>query len=119
MCTRATLIFWRCFTMSAFGRGSRRGSARWSLPCTKWKRGPPGVGRLIDFSGYNEFTTEPVPSDGDRGAQMQWYWESGHYKSALGDHILATIFGVEQHSPAEWRFGRDLKPANIDAALYE
>ena len=77
----------------------------------------PGMVRLIDFSGYSEFTTESVPSAGDRRAQMQWYWESGHYKSGLGEHILATIFGVEPHSPAEWRFGRDVKSTNIDAAL--
>lgn len=78
----------------------------------------PGAVRLVDFSGYNQFTIEPVPAAGDRRAQMQWYWEAGHYKSALGEHILATIFGTEPQARVEARFGRDLTSTNIDAALF-
>lgn len=69
--------------------------------------------RLVDFSGYDEFSTEPVPPPGDRSSQMQWYWEPAHYKSALGEHILAAIFRDELN------FGRDLTSANIERVLAE
>lgn len=44
---------------------------------------------LWDFSGYNQFTTEKLPSN-DKEI-MQWYWEPSHYKKELGDIILQTI----------------------------
>jgi hypothetical protein len=46
---------------------------------------------LIDFSGYNAYTTEPVPAQGDTHTQTQWYWEPGHYKAALGDVMLPCL----------------------------
>ena len=69
--------------------------------------------RVIDFSGYNEFTTERVPGRGDTKSEMHWYWEPGHYKSALGEHILERIL----HGGT--RFGRVLTPATIQSALAE
>jgi hypothetical protein len=69
--------------------------------------------RIVDFSGYSEFATEAVPSPGDTKSEMRWYWEPGHYKSALGEHILEHII----HGRAD--FGRVLTAANIDSALAE
>ena len=69
--------------------------------------------KIIDFSGYNEFTTEPVPYPGDTKSEMRWYWEPGHYKSALGEHILERIVHGRTH------FGRVLTEANIESALAE
>ena len=69
--------------------------------------------RIFDFSGYNEFTTEPVPYPGDTKSEMRWYWEPGHYKSALGEHILERIVHGRTH------FGRVLTEANIESALAE
>jgi hypothetical protein len=69
--------------------------------------------RVIDFSGYNEFTTEAVPNPGDTKSEMRWYWEPGHYKSALGEHILERII----HGRTQ--FGRVLTAANIESALAE
>jgi hypothetical protein len=69
--------------------------------------------RLVDFSGYNQFTTEAVPAPGDTKSEMRWYWEPGHYKSALGEHILERIIGGKMH------FGRALEPANIETVLAE
>jgi hypothetical protein len=69
--------------------------------------------RILDFSGYNEFTTEAVPAPGDTKSEMRWYWEPGHYKSALGEHILERIIY------GRTRFGRVLTTANIEAALAE
>ena len=53
---------------------------------------------LLDFSGYNEFTTEPVPKEGDLRTEMHWFWESGHYKSALGDETIdAVLADISEH----------------------
>lgn len=69
--------------------------------------------QLFDFSGYSDFTTEPVPLPNDTRTQMQWYWESGHYKSTLGERMLARIF----HDTVA--FGRTLDETNIEEALME
>jgi hypothetical protein len=66
---------------------------------------------LYDFAEYDRYSTEPVPPPGDLHAKMRWYWESGHYKSALGDQILARIFGKIDH------FGSLLTPSDIDGKL--
>lgn len=66
--------------------------------------------RLFDFADYNEVTTEPVPSLNDSHAQMRWYWESGHYKSALGDKMLAAMFDGGQ-------FGHVLTPNNLETVI--
>ena len=44
---------------------------------------------------------------------MRWYWEPGHYKSALGEHILERIVHGRTH------FGRVLTAANIESVLAE
>jgi hypothetical protein len=48
---------------------------------------------LWDFSGYHRIASEEVPAPGDRRTQTRWYWEAGHFKTALGDRILARLFG--------------------------
>jgi hypothetical protein len=68
--------------------------------------------RLYDFADYNELTTEHVPPRGDTQSEMHWYWEAGHYKSALGDELLATMFG-------SGRLGHQLTAATIEPVLAE
>ena len=46
---------------------------------------------LWDFTGYNTYTTEPVPPNGDHETQTQWYWDPGHFKKKLGDLILDRV----------------------------
>ena len=47
---------------------------------------------LWDFSGYMPYQCEPIPAQGDRRAATKWYWEAGHFKSALGDIMLDRMF---------------------------
>lgn len=47
---------------------------------------------LWDFATYSEHTTEAVPKKGDRGTSMRWFWETMHFKKALGDLLLARMF---------------------------
>ena len=67
-----------------------------------------------DFSGYNQYTTETVPQNDDRNA-MQWYWESSHFKRALGDQVLQRVFLDE--APSATTFGVRLTSENIDRHL--
>lgn len=67
--------------------------------------------RLFDFSGYNRYTTEPVPPVGDRRTAMRWYWEAGHYKSALGEEMLPRMLGQGG------AFGVALTSDNIEPVL--
>lgn len=73
---------------------------------------------LWDFSGYNQYTTEEVPPEGDKDTKMRWYWEGSHYKSALGDIVLNRIFGIMApgtESPDD--FGILLDGKTVDAHL--
>jgi len=68
---------------------------------------------LYDFSGSNRFSTEPVPPADDRKTEMRWYWEPGHYKSALGDEMLRVIID------GDTSFGRLLTSDTIENVLAE
>lgn len=50
---------------------------------------------VIDFSGLSAETSEAIPPKGDRKTHLTYYWEAGHFKKALGDRMLARIFGGE------------------------
>lgn len=75
--------------------------------------GTPMSVQLFDFSGYNQFSTEPVPLPGDRHTAMRWYWEAGHYKPALGDEMLKTMLS------GAGRFGVALTSTNVEHVLSE
>ena len=73
---------------------------------------------LWDFSGYNTISTEDVPRPGDFASEMQWFWESCHYKPDLGRLILDKIFGYErpgQQLPND--IGIQLTANNIESHL--
>ena len=67
---------------------------------------------LWDFSGYGALQCEAIPAKGDVANGTRWYWESGHFKAALGERMLERIFGAAdaQSQPAE--FGFRLNAAN-------
>jgi hypothetical protein len=68
---------------------------------------------LWDFSGYHRYATEPVPVGGDT-RDMQWYWEGGHFKAALGERMLERVVGASADDPS---FGTCLSRANVEAAI--
>lgn len=67
---------------------------------------------LWDFSGYDPYSTESVPTD--RNGMVHWFWEPSHYTKALGDKILERMFGG---GPSD--YGVLLTPATIDSRLAE
>jgi hypothetical protein len=76
---------------------------------------PAGVRHAVvlwDFSGYHQYALEPVPRLGDRATQVNWYWEAGHFKRALGEKMLAAIYGREAEP-----IGKRLDADNIESHL--
>lgn len=73
---------------------------------------------LWDFSGYNTYTTEPLPVLGDKKTMMQWYWESSHYRKELGDLVLNRVMnhGDPERQIAD-DFGVLLTTRNLEAHL--
>jgi hypothetical protein len=65
-----------------------------------------------DFSGYDAYSTEPVPARGDRRTATQWFWEPAHFKRALGERMLARML-TDQPSD----FGVRLTPETVAAHL--
>ncbi len=75
---------------------------------------------LWDFSGYNEITTEPFPPSNDKTTQMQWYWESSHYKKETGDLVLDTLLNYKiAGRKAPTKFGVKLTSKNIEQHLFD
>ncbi len=66
--------------------------------------------RIVDFSGFNSVTTEAIPQVSKQPA-MQYYWETSHYRSKVGDMVLARMFGGDD-VPAD--FGVELSPDKLD-----
>jgi hypothetical protein len=75
---------------------------------------------LLDFSGYNKYTTEELPDFNDRETKMKWYWESSHFKKELGDLVLDCLFYkscLDNNRIHE--FGIKLTSDTIDSNLYK
>lgn len=69
---------------------------------------------VVDFSGYNPVTTEPVPAVEDKESVMQNYWDDFHFKKEIGDRIIARI---DNNASAVGTFGVVLTLANLDDHL--
>lgn len=62
-----------------------------------------------DFSGISPETLEAIPTPGDRKTHLRHYWEAGHFKSALGDKVIARMLGEDGN------FGIKIQLDNVDA----
>ena len=69
---------------------------------------------LWDFSGFNRYANEDISPRGDRHSAMQWYWEAGHFKSALGGLVLDRVLG---HGAPDPTWGVQLHSANLEAHI--
>jgi hypothetical protein len=87
-------------------------AARRTLVAVVAENDPSRQVRIVDFSGYNTHTTEPVPPRGDTRDEVRWYWEPGHFRPALGDLMIARLYRDEDHD-----FGRNLTPGTIDGVI--
>lgn len=71
---------------------------------------------LIDFSGFNHYTQEPIPH-GDT-SEMAWYFESSHYRHELGQKLLRELLATHCEA-ASTGLGARLNPAALDQRLVQ
>jgi hypothetical protein len=78
---------------------------------------PGSEGRCVlwDFSGYHTYAGEQVPDAKQLDAQMDWYWEGGHFKSTLGEIMLSRMLASDASEQDE--FGRCLKSKSVPESL--
>lgn len=72
--------------------------------------------KLFDFSGYSVITTEDLPPE-DSKKEMDYYWDSSHFKQVVGDYVLDRLFNITPDNSVVKDFGVELKADNIDAIL--
>jgi len=72
---------------------------------------------LWDFSGYHEFATESVPAAARSQPAMKWYWESSHFKAALGKRLLDRMYRLPPSATLPEDFGVELRADTLDSWL--
>jgi len=72
--------------------------------------------QLWDFTGFSPYSDERVPIPGDTRTELQWYWEAGHFKKALGDVLLAEMFAAPMDGE---RWGHRLTGRDVEDLLRE
>jgi hypothetical protein len=72
-----------------------------------------GQGTLWDFTAFNSYTDEPLFGL-DRTAKADWYWEPSHFKSELGEVVLARMLDASSADP---NFGVKLTSASVETHL--
>lgn len=74
--------------------------------------------RLMDFSGFNQITTEEIPQATGR-EDMQHYWEQSHYRSEVGEMILERLVAGERAKAVDAGddFGVELSGETIEQHL--
>lgn len=70
---------------------------------------------IHDFSGSQGPTLEDLPTD--PAHKMRWFWEPVHFKTELGDGVLAEVMATDAaNAPAE-ALGARLSAAGLDGHL--
>ncbi|MFT5291124.1 MAG: hypothetical protein ACI8QS_001656 [Planctomycetota bacterium] len=64
-----------------------------------------------DFTGWTGPRAEDIPSADD--APMEWYFDSSHFRPALGRQVVEEMFGDGPKSPDTLRLGLRLTPENL------
>lgn len=67
---------------------------------------------LWDFSGYDEVSSEAVPTSGDNKTLMRWYSDSAHYTPELGKRVVRRMFAADGEA-----WGLAMTGANVEAHL--
>jgi hypothetical protein len=73
-----------------------------------------------DFSGFTPLTTEYVPAENEKDTKMEWYFESSHFTTDLGDLIQDKVFNrnILSNNVPDY-FGVLITSKNIDEHLEE
>ncbi|WP_200344767.1 hypothetical protein [Rhodovibrio sodomensis] len=66
-----------------------------------------------DFSGVNAVTTEPIADE------MSFYWDISHFRSRVGDRILAQFFDQKALGNGQSQFGQHVTAQTLAQRLSE
>lgn len=69
---------------------------------------------ILDFSGINAYSNEPVPNEDSNNSSMRWFWDPVHYKKEVGDIILQQILENPVSSGAVPEFGVQLSASMLE-----
>jgi len=72
---------------------------------------------LWDFALYSNYTVSPVPQKNTDTQSFHWFWEPAHYKTELGELMLAEIFDKPCVSDKQEPVGIKLNEVDIAAHL--
>ncbi|NEO53253.1 MAG: hypothetical protein F6K54_09290 [Okeania sp. SIO3B5] len=86
-----------------------RATGKWST-FEKWKREVIKITPILDFSGYNSITTEPIHND------MENYRDNSHYTPKVGNLILNKLLSYKEEEVPE-DFGILINSENIESHL--
>lgn len=70
---------------------------------------------IHDFSGSQGPALEALPTD--TGHKMRWFWEPVHFKTELGDQVLAEIMTNRSATASAVPIGTRLSAASLDSHL--
>lgn len=70
---------------------------------------------IFDFSGSEGPALEPLPAGTSQ--PMRWFWEPVHYKTALGDQVIARTLHQDTEILGAPSFGAPLTSATIETHL--
>jgi hypothetical protein len=69
---------------------------------------------LWDFNTVDRYSTEHPPLPGDTRSELEWFWEPAHYRSELGELMLAAMLDRQCGKSREsGGFGVKLDPASM------
>lgn len=57
---------------------------------------------FFDFSHINTITAEPIPAESDAESTMQWYVDPAHFRTEVGELMLATVAGHYETVPDDF-----------------
>ena len=96
-------------------------SGHWPL-FEEWKRQLSDIAAefdvpLWDFNTVDAYSTESPPPLHDRRAMLRWFWEPAHYRSELGDLMLAAMLDRRCGASVTYGFGTRLTPVSLPGEL--
>tara|TARA_R110001583_G_scaffold184037_1_gene342946 strand:- start:4715 stop:5953 length:1239 start_codon:yes stop_codon:yes gene_type:complete len=73
---------------------------------------------LWDFNTVDEYSTEPPPPRGDTRSMLRWFVEPAHYRSELGEKMIASMQGQTCDAvQGKAQFGVSLREAGLSNHL--
>lgn len=88
-----------------------RATGRWEV-FEQWQREIVKITPVLDFSGYNSITTEPISNN------MKNYADNSHYSKDIGDLVLNRILSYRAETVPN-DFGILLTPDNIESHILQ